>query len=84
MNLKVGDQLILRKGLQGEQIAQVIDIIDADKFYNFSGETEYLIKTMESGNIIKSWSEIERSDKIDFYKLKKEREFDLMDRFQHI
>ena len=84
MNLKVGDQLILFKGGSNEQVAQVMDTIDADKFYNYSGGTEYLIKTMKSGNIIKSWTEIDQSDNIDFYKPKEERDFNVMEEFEHI
>ena len=82
MNLKVGDQLILRKGFPGEQIAQIRDIIDTSKFYNDSGETEYLVKTMKSGDVTYTESQIRELKNIQFYKAKEDREFDVMEKFE--
>ena len=84
MNLKVGDQLILRKGIPGEQIAQIRDIIANNKFYNDSGETEYLVKTMKTGDVTFTESQIKELKSIEFYKSKEDRDFDVMEEFEHI
>ena len=84
MDLQIGDQLILRKGLPGEQIAQIRDIIVNNKFYNDSGETEYLVKTMKSGDVTYTESQIRELKNIEFYKSKEDRDFDVMEEFEHI
>lgn len=84
MNLKVGDQLILRKGKPGEQIGQVTSIIGTDKFYNDTGELQYMIKTMREGDTFFTGSQIRESDNIEFYKSKEDRDFDVMEEFENI
>ena len=82
MNLKKGDQVKLRPGMTGEQIAQVTNIVGTDKFYNDTGENRFWFKSMKDGDFSLLESEIENDDKIQFYKAKEDREFDVMEKFE--
>jgi len=79
MDLKVGDQLKIK-----DDIGQVIGIETPESFFNLLDAKTYLIKTMNHRDVLLTDEEIAESDNIEFYKSAEDRDFDVMEEYNHI